>query len=58
MTSLANKIICIPCQDSDHPGDLPSRIRVFAVCSMGSYENIVSSGRYSPGGYSDIFIHT
>ena len=27
---------CAPSEDSDQPGRLPSLIRVFAVCSMGS----------------------
>ena len=27
---------CVPSEDSDQPGHLPSLIRVFAVCSMGS----------------------
>ena len=31
-----NKMICAPSKDSDQPGHLPSLIRVFAVCSMGS----------------------
>ena len=31
-----NKKACAPSEDSDQPGHLPSLIRVFAVCSMGS----------------------
>ena len=31
-----NKVACAPSEDSDQPGRLPSLIRVFAVCSMGS----------------------
>ena len=31
-----NKQTCVPSEDSDQPGHLPSLIRVFAVHSMGS----------------------
>ena len=30
------KIACVPSKDSDQPGHLPSLIRGFAVCSIGS----------------------
>ena len=30
------KMACVPSEDSDQPGHLPSLIRVFAVRSMGS----------------------
>ena len=30
------KMTCVPSEDSDQPGHLPSLIRVFAVHSMGS----------------------
>ena len=31
------KMACAPRENSDQPGHLPSLIRVFAVCSMGSF---------------------
>ena len=31
-----NKMACVPSEDSDQPGHLPSLIRVFVVRSMGS----------------------
>ena len=31
-----NKIACVPSEDSDQPGHLPSQIRVFAMCSIGN----------------------
>ena len=34
--ALSNKMICAPSEDSDQHGHLPSLIRVFAVCSVGS----------------------
>ena len=36
---------CAPIEDSDQPRQLPSLIRVFAVCSMGSQGSKVSSCR-------------
>ena len=37
---------CAPSEDSDQPGHLPSVIRVFAVCSMGSQgPKVPSSGQ-------------
>ena len=38
-----NKMICAPSEDSDQPGHSPSLIRVFAVCSVGSWGPNVSS---------------
>ena len=31
-----NEMACVPSEDSDQPVHLPSLIRVFAVCSVGS----------------------
>ena len=39
-----NKMTCAPSKDSDQPGHPPSLIRVFAVCSMGSWGPNISSG--------------
>ena len=39
-----NKMVCGPSEDSDQPGHLPSLIRAFAVCSMGSKGLSASSG--------------
>ena len=30
-----NKMICVPSDDSDHPGHLPSLIRVFTMLAKG-----------------------
>ena len=38
-----NQLRCAPSEDSDQPGHPPSLIRVFAVCSMGSWGLKVSS---------------
>ena len=38
-----NKVACAPSEDSDQPGHLPSLIRVFAVCSVGSLGPKLSS---------------
>ena len=39
------KMACAPSEDSDQPGHLPSLIRDFAVHSMGSLGNKLSSCR-------------
>ena len=41
----SNKMTCAPSEDSDQPGHLPSLIRVFAVCFMGSVGLRASSCR-------------
>ena len=38
-----NKIICAFSEDSDQPRHPPSLIRVFTVCSLGSYGSKLSS---------------
>ena len=38
-----NKMTRTPSKDSDQPGHLPSLIRIFAVCSMGSLGPKLSS---------------
>ena len=44
-----NKMVCAPSKDSDQPGHPPSLIRVFAVCSMGSWgPNVSSCGQRMP----------
>ena len=37
------KMACALSEDSDQPGHLPSLIRLFAVCSMGSLGTKLSS---------------
>ena len=49
------KMTCAPSEDSYQPGHLPSLIRVFAMCFMGSQGPNPSSGRqWRPDAQADL----